>query len=93
MVTVHDLTAARYPELCTPTSLRYPDLVRRALARGAWVHTPSAFVATEVESTPLRERLSDAVYARIREEARVLLDYFTHAAPALLAAVGDLRDL
>jgi hypothetical protein len=32
-----------------------------------------AFVATEVESTPLRERISDEVYARIRAEARALL--------------------
>src|SRR5258708_5513118 len=48
VVTVHDLTAVLFPELCTPTSLRYPALIRRAVADGAWVHTPSAFVATEV---------------------------------------------
>ena len=48
MVTVHDLTAVRYPELCAPPSLGYPHLVRRAIGRGAWVHTPSAFVAAEV---------------------------------------------
>ena len=43
------------------------------------VRCPSidAFVATEVESTPLRERISDEVYARIREEARELLRPFT----------------
>ena len=43
------------------------------------VRCPSvdAFVATEVESTPLRERISDEVYARIREEARELLRAFT----------------
>jgi glycosyltransferase involved in cell wall biosynthesis len=48
VVTVHDLTPVRYPELCTPTSLRYPDLIRRAAAHGAWVHTPSQSVADEV---------------------------------------------
>lgn len=48
VVTVHDLTAVRFPELCTPDVLEYPDLVRRALRRGAWVHTPSAAVAAEV---------------------------------------------
>ncbi len=48
VVTVHDLTAVRYPELCDGPSLRFPDLVRRAMARGAWVHTPSQFVAEEV---------------------------------------------
>jgi hypothetical protein len=34
-------------------------------------------VATEVESTPLRERISDEVHARIREGARELLRPFT----------------
>src|SRR4051794_11705949 len=48
VVTVHDLTAVRYPGLCDETSRRYPDLVRRAVSRGAHVHTPSEFVAGEV---------------------------------------------
>jgi ubiquinone/menaquinone biosynthesis C-methylase UbiE len=45
------------------------------------VRCPSidAFVAIEVESTPLRERIDDAVYARIREGARELLRPFTTA--------------
>jgi hypothetical protein len=34
-----------------------------------------------------------AVFQRYTaQEVRVLVDYFTHAAPALLAAVDDLRD-
>ena len=36
-----------------------------------------AFVATEVEGTPLIDRISQAVYARIREEARDVLRPFT----------------
>lgn len=48
IVTVHDLTPLRFPELCTPTSLAYPGLIRRALGRGAVVHTPSATIAAEV---------------------------------------------
>jgi glycosyltransferase involved in cell wall biosynthesis len=48
MVSVWDLTAVRYPELCTPTSRRYPGLVARAVATGAWVHTGAAFVAEEI---------------------------------------------
>lgn len=48
VVTVHDLTFVRYPELCTPDTLRYPALLRRSLERGATVHTPSEFVAAEV---------------------------------------------
>jgi glycosyltransferase involved in cell wall biosynthesis len=48
VVTVHDVTFLRFPELCTPDTLRYPGLLRRAIGRGAVVHTPSEFVATEV---------------------------------------------
>ena len=48
VVTVHDLTAVRFPELCDPPSLAFPALVRRAVRQGAFVHTPSRFVAEEV---------------------------------------------
>ena len=48
VVTVHDLTAVHFPELCTPDVRRYPALLRRALDRGAWVHAVSSFVADEV---------------------------------------------
>ena len=48
VATVHDLTTVRFPELCDRPTLAYPGLIRRALGRGAWVHTPSAFVAAEV---------------------------------------------
>ena len=48
VVTVHDLTPLRYPELARRETRLFPALVRRALARGAQVHTPSAFVAAEV---------------------------------------------
>jgi glycosyltransferase involved in cell wall biosynthesis len=48
VVTVYDLTAVRFPELCAPASLRYPALVRRAVARGAWVHTLASAIADEV---------------------------------------------
>jgi glycosyltransferase involved in cell wall biosynthesis len=48
VVTVHDLTCVRYPELCTPDTLQYPGLIQRALDRGATVHAVSQFVADEV---------------------------------------------
>jgi glycosyltransferase involved in cell wall biosynthesis len=48
VVSVWDLTAVRFPELCTPTTLRYPALVARALAGGATVHVTSHAVADEV---------------------------------------------
>ncbi len=48
LVTVHDLTPVRFPELCGPTSLRYPALIRRALDQGASVHTVSQSMAGEI---------------------------------------------
>ncbi len=48
VVTVHDLTTVRFPELCDRSTLGFPRMVRRAVADGAWVHTPSRFVADEV---------------------------------------------
>jgi hypothetical protein len=44
-----------------------------------------AAVANEVESTPLRERISDAVYQRIRDDARVALAPFTTDNGTLIA--------
>jgi glycosyltransferase involved in cell wall biosynthesis len=48
VVSVHDLTPVHHPELCNPATLAFPGLIRRAVARGAWVHADSAFVAAEV---------------------------------------------
>jgi glycosyltransferase involved in cell wall biosynthesis len=48
VVSVHDLTSVRFPELCTPTALRYPALVRRAIDQGAIIHTDSWAMAEEV---------------------------------------------
>jgi glycosyltransferase involved in cell wall biosynthesis len=61
VVSVHDLTPLHHPELCDAATLAYPGLIRRALRRGAWVHTDSAFVAREVvdafEADPARVRV------------------------------------
>ena len=48
LVTVHDLTPVHHPELASRFTHSYPDLIRRALRRGAWIHTPSEFVRAEV---------------------------------------------
>jgi glycosyltransferase involved in cell wall biosynthesis len=48
IVSVWDMTAVRYPEMCTRTSRLYPGLVARAVAGGAWVHTGAHSVAEEV---------------------------------------------
>jgi glycosyltransferase involved in cell wall biosynthesis len=51
VVSVYDLGFVRFPELCTADALQYPKLIERAIARGAWIHTTSDFVADEVVST------------------------------------------
>jgi glycosyltransferase involved in cell wall biosynthesis len=48
LVSVHDLTPLHYPELANEFTLSYPELIRRALRRGAWVHTGSEFVRAEI---------------------------------------------
>jgi glycosyltransferase involved in cell wall biosynthesis len=51
VVTIHDLTYLRYPEMVTAASARYRALVPAGLARGAIVCTPTAAVAGEVLDT------------------------------------------
>lgn len=51
IVSVHDLAPLRYPEICHPATLVFPQLVRRAVRDGAWVHADSSFVAGEVMET------------------------------------------
>lgn len=48
VVTVHDLTTVRFPQMCDESTRMFPEIVRRAVDEGAWVHTPSRFVADEV---------------------------------------------
>ncbi|MDZ7675260.1 MAG: glycosyltransferase family 1 protein [Acidimicrobiales bacterium] len=48
LMTVHDLTPVRFPELCNRHTLDYPRLISRAAGAGAWVHTDSDAVRDEV---------------------------------------------
>ncbi|MDA8102482.1 MAG: glycosyltransferase family 1 protein [Nitrospiraceae bacterium] len=48
VVTVHDLTPLLYPNVADPSTLVFPRLIARAIRGGAFVHTPSAFVAAQV---------------------------------------------
>ena len=48
VVTVHDLSYLRFPQMVRDASARYRRLVPRALGRGAVVCTPTAAVAAEV---------------------------------------------
>jgi glycosyltransferase involved in cell wall biosynthesis len=49
LVSIYDCSFARYPELCTPEVQAFEPIVRRAIRRGATVHTGSEFVADEIE--------------------------------------------
>jgi glycosyltransferase involved in cell wall biosynthesis len=49
LVTVYDCSFVRFPELCTPQVRAFAPALRRAIARGATVHTSSAFVAAEID--------------------------------------------
>ena len=48
LVSVHDLTAVHFPEMCTPHTRSFPPLIARAIADGAWVHADAEFVRNEV---------------------------------------------
>lgn len=50
LVTIADLGAWHTPEVVHPSSLMYPELVGRALKRGAHVHAMSSYVAQEIEA-------------------------------------------
>jgi glycosyltransferase involved in cell wall biosynthesis len=49
VVSVYDCSFVRYPELCTPEVRAFEPTIRRAVARGATLHTGSEFVADEIE--------------------------------------------
>jgi glycosyltransferase involved in cell wall biosynthesis len=49
LVSVYDCSFVRYPELCTPEVRAFEPIIRRAVARGATLHTGSEFVAGEIE--------------------------------------------
>jgi glycosyltransferase involved in cell wall biosynthesis len=49
LVSVYDCSFVRYAELCTPEVRAFDPAIRRAVARGATLHTGSEFVAGEIE--------------------------------------------
>lgn len=50
VVTVHDCSPIRYPELCSAQVRAAVPALRRAIRDGAWVHVPSTFIAEEVQN-------------------------------------------
>ncbi len=49
LISVYDCSFIRYPELCSPEVRAFDPIIRRAVARGATLHTGSEFVADEIE--------------------------------------------
>jgi len=49
LVSVYDCSFVRYPDLCSPEVRAMAPIIRRAIARGATVHTTSEFVAEEID--------------------------------------------
>ncbi|MBV9952210.1 MAG: glycosyltransferase family 4 protein [Acidimicrobiia bacterium] len=98
VATVHDLTPWRFPELANRDTRQYPQLVARAVRRGAWIHAVSEWVAGEVAAehpaaadrivvvpngvTPLPPETRDSDAARGRELA---------GAARYLVAVGTVE--
>ena len=90
LVSVHDLTVVRYPEMCTGDTLQYPTLLRRAFARGAHAHVDSMFVGEELASwsglAPERIHVVQPGLRPIDQTATV--DLSTTSADRLNAATG-----
>jgi glycosyltransferase involved in cell wall biosynthesis len=76
IVSVHDLGFAKYPELCRPEAAQLEPLLRRAIGRGAILHTGSDFVAAE-----LREHF-DLPAERVRRVYSGIATHPSAAAPA-----------
>ncbi len=49
LLTIHDLTFHRFPEMCTPDVLTFDGHIRRSLRAGALVHATTDFVKSEVQ--------------------------------------------
>jgi glycosyltransferase involved in cell wall biosynthesis len=50
VVTVHDCSPLTHPLWCAPVVRRFAGVLRRAAARGVWIHVPSQHVATEARA-------------------------------------------
>ncbi len=78
VVSIYDCSFVRYPELCTPEVQAFEPIVRRAIRRGATVHTGSEFVGDEIE---------EIFGGRLRAAGRLLV------IPLGVPALGDTSTL
>jgi glycosyltransferase involved in cell wall biosynthesis len=71
VVSVYDLGFVRSPELVAKDALDYPELLRRAIRRGAWIHTTSDFVRDEITAAfPIAPEKVVRVYPGVPETRR-----------------------
>ena len=86
VVSVHDLTSVRFPQLCTPDTLQHPALIRRAIDRGAFIHTDTRAVADEVISwSGIDPSRVCTVHPGLTQPAGVMVDPPRFGAPYILA--------
>jgi len=83
VVSVHDLTFIRRPELCRPEVLAVVPLVRRALTNGAWAHTLTEAVAAEVREEFRTDRVVAVHPAVPRLDAPAQAQPSAHIEPVL----------
>jgi len=80
LVSVYDCSFVRYPELCTADVLALEPIVRRAIDRGATVHTSSEFVAHEIE---------EIFASGLRRAGRLVVIPLGVPVPSAIAAMPD----
>lgn len=102
VVTVHDMTPVRFPEMCQKEVLAYPDFIRATLRRGGYVHTPSQAVRDEVidyfQVEPGRvfqvsHGVPTALYLKASEpsEAMTRVSQLTNDGTRLLLSMGTIE--
>jgi glycosyltransferase involved in cell wall biosynthesis len=87
IVTIHDLTPIRFPELTLEANRAFGPLIQRAVKRGAWVHAVSHSVAAEIaEWIPDASDRIKTVYAGIPTPSSPSLEGLSADVRALLAS-------
>ncbi len=100
VVSVFDLTPLRYPELSNADTLDYPRLIERAIGRGAWIHTCSEFIATEIREhfdvddnrvVVVPAGVRPAGLPRSRDPVGDIVGRLSHAGDPFLLALGTVE--
>jgi glycosyltransferase involved in cell wall biosynthesis len=71
IVSVHDLVSLDHPDWVAEPSRRFPDMIRRAVSEGAWVHCDSHYVADRVHQWLETDRVR-VIYPGLRPSPHVI---------------------